>query len=227
MSTTAWSSWLFQERPQLTFEEANKEFESLPEDERIRLMRERYGQEEDILENPAFISDSLQRFDVAMDSIPNKEAYETALFINPEYVESSKLRLAFLRADRFDAENAARRMANFWEAKVQLFGIDNVFNSHLSLFDFQEKDFPALACGSIRLMPRLDNAGRGILCCDTEQYDPNPDSMVSLCSRKFVFNDTSVLNSTCSPFRFLPLPFGRSGCSGILWKLQFSAKTNL
>mmetsp|Transcript_2562 Transcript_2562/g.3958 ORF Transcript_2562/g.3958 Transcript_2562/m.3958 type:complete len:202 (+) Transcript_2562:293-898(+) len=175
--------------PLTTYELLHADFAALSEEEQRKVLRDRYGRGDEIKETPEFISECLQQFKKEIDSIQNKEAYDIALFILPDYVESDRFRLAFLRADYFDAKAAARRMVTYWERKVDLFGTDKAFNPSISVLDFEESDYPALAAGGIRLLPHLDDHGRALLLNYVGYYyHDSVSSMVSKGSAVNVFH---------------------------------------
>jgi len=167
--------------PLTTYELLHADFAALSEEEQRKVLRDRYGRGDEIKETPEFISECLQQFKKEIDSIQNKEAYDIALFILPDYVESDRFRLAFLRADYFDAKAAACRMVTYWERKVDLFGTDKAFNPSISVLDFEESDYPALAAGGVRLLPHLDDLGRALLFSfPGYYYESSVASMVRL-----------------------------------------------
>jgi len=173
------SSWLHT-KPEFTYESLRAEHASLTEEERRRILQERYGLEDEIVESPELISRALVLFDDAVDAIDEKEAYETALFVNPEHVQSNTFRLGFLRATSFDADAAARKMVDYWERKVELFGTDKAFNSYVSCADFNLSDREALAKGGLRLLPYRDDRGRAIVLSFSAYYYSDVESMVKL-----------------------------------------------
>mmetsp|Transcript_21198 Transcript_21198/g.29980 ORF Transcript_21198/g.29980 Transcript_21198/m.29980 type:complete len:376 (+) Transcript_21198:2-1129(+) len=166
--------------PDFTFDALQQEHASLPREERMKIERERFGVEQEIIETPALISDSLAQLDEAIDEIPNKEAYDTAMFINAEHVQSEEFRIAFLRADHFDVEAAAERMVAYWERKVELFGVQKAFNPYVSFLDLKEEDYPALARGGVRLLPSRDDFGRALLFRHMGNFGSNVDAMLRL-----------------------------------------------
>jgi len=171
------TSWLYA-KPEFTYESLRAEHESLTEAERRRILQERYGFEDEIIETPELVSRALVRLEEAIDAIDEKEAYETALFINPGHVQSDIFRLAFLRAESFDANATARRIVDYWERKVELFGTAKAFGNYVSLADFYPKDEEALAKGGLRLLPYCDDRGRAIVFSFSAYYDSDVESMV-------------------------------------------------
>jgi len=167
------------ERPAFTWKSLEEERNALTGQERARLEQEKLGLEpQTIIETPELISRSLELMGNAIDRVEEREAYETALFIDPEHVESDEFRLAFLRADRFDVEKAAQRMINYWERKVELFGPEKAFNRLVSLSDLKQEDYGALVKGGFRCLPNLDESGRAIIFRYFLYYEQDIDTML-------------------------------------------------
>jgi len=166
--------------PDFTFDALQQEHAALPPEERMKIERERFGVEQEIIETPELVSNSLSQLDEAIEDIPNKEAYDTAIFIAADHAQSDKFRLAFLRADYFDVQAAAQRMVSYWERKVELFGVERAFNTHLSFFDLKEEDYPALAKGGVRLLPSRDDFGRALVFRHMGMFGNNVDAMLRL-----------------------------------------------
>mmetsp|Transcript_27989 Transcript_27989/g.36569 ORF Transcript_27989/g.36569 Transcript_27989/m.36569 type:complete len:301 (-) Transcript_27989:808-1710(-) len=99
------------------------------------------------------------------------------LFIDPEYVESEEFRLPFLRADLFNVTAAAQRIVDYWDHKVQLFGVEKGLKRHISLLDLKEEDYEALKLSGVQLLPRVDEAGRAIIFQQLKYSPRTADSM--------------------------------------------------
>mmetsp|Transcript_2269 Transcript_2269/g.3315 ORF Transcript_2269/g.3315 Transcript_2269/m.3315 type:complete len:338 (-) Transcript_2269:325-1338(-) len=171
--------WLYAE-PEFTYETLRAEHESMTVAERTRILQERYGFEDELIESPELVSRALERLQEAIDAIPvdEKEAYETALFINPDHVQSDIFCLGFLRTESYDTNAAARRIVDYWERKVEVFGTAKAFGNYISLADFDPKDQEAIAKGGFRLLPQRDNRGRAIVLSFSAYYDSDVESMV-------------------------------------------------
>jgi hypothetical protein len=89
----------------------------------------------------------------------NREAYDVAVGMSPEYVSSQLL--SFLRADEFNTKAAARRLMSHFQKKLELFGLDRLVKD-ISLEDLDEDDMEALSCGGIQYLPSEDRAGRPV-----------------------------------------------------------------
>jgi hypothetical protein len=89
----------------------------------------------------------------------NREAYEVAVSMSPEYVSSQLL--SFLRAEDFNPKAAARRVMSHFRKKLELFGLDRLVKD-ISLEDLDEDDTEALSCGGIQFLPSKDRTGRPV-----------------------------------------------------------------
>jgi hypothetical protein len=107
------------------------------------------------------ISRALTALDEEIKQISIKLAYEQALLQSPGYVNDPKLRLQFLRADKFDHKSAAKRLVSFFEAKMELFGPEKV-GQVIKLKDLSVEDRAVLETGVIQALPGGDNAGRAV-----------------------------------------------------------------
>mmetsp|Transcript_5606 Transcript_5606/g.7977 ORF Transcript_5606/g.7977 Transcript_5606/m.7977 type:complete len:358 (+) Transcript_5606:223-1296(+) len=169
-----------QEQPPFTWRSLEEERIALSHDERLRIEQEKYGVDREIVETPDLISESLKIMEEEIEAIEDKEEYETALFISQDHIESVEFRLAFLRADHFDAVKAAWRMVEYWKRKVELFGCEKAFKPFVTLLHLHEKDYEALIKGGHRMLPHSDQWGRAILFRYSEYFTKDVDSMIRL-----------------------------------------------
>eukprot|EP00521_Asterionellopsis_glacialis_P009046 CAMPEP_0195281394 /NCGR_PEP_ID=MMETSP0707-20130614/723_1 /TAXON_ID=33640 /ORGANISM="Asterionellopsis glacialis, Strain CCMP134" /LENGTH=316 /DNA_ID=CAMNT_0040340275 /DNA_START=155 /DNA_END=1105 /DNA_ORIENTATION=- len=143
----------------------------MSDEEREEAVRDLYAAEEEIAENPKFIEYKLNELEDEIDKIDHKESYELAQFVNEEYMSDSHFRLMFLRADRFDAKRAAKRLVKYFDRKVELFGTEVAFHK-LSFLDFSAEDRGDVEAGGIYLLPYPDEGGRKIIVtCRTHLQD--------------------------------------------------------
>jgi len=172
-------AWLRQE-PTMSLEDAREELEALSYDDQVRIEREKFGMiEYPVEETPELIALAMEELEEALSTMPaEKEAYETMLFIDPEYVQSEEFQLPFLRADLFNTSAAARRIVDYWEHKVRLFGTGKGLKRHISLLDLKEEDYRALQLSGTQLLPRVDEAGRAIILQQSKYFSRTADSMV-------------------------------------------------
>ena len=128
-------------------------------------------------EEPQFIQDSLANLNNELSKINrnDKVAYEQALQqsleiqqhqqSNPNevYVTSDSFKLSFLRADRFNAKDAAKKIVGYFQIKMELFGVENLCKE-LTFDDLSYEEQCILRDGEVyRFLPETDHAGRHIL----------------------------------------------------------------
>lgn len=93
--------------------------------------------------------------------IEKNSAYRFARELKPQLVNAKRKGMFLDYADG-DAGAAALRMAQYWEARVELFGPERAFESDLGM---SKSDIEALAERAVyRLLPYTDTAGRAIIC---------------------------------------------------------------
>jgi hypothetical protein len=150
-----------------------KEMNKLSMQEREGVLQDIHGVADIPNETPEFVEASLTEMERTIQEIlaPSSwwssssqvSAYEQARNINPSYVQDTKLRLMFLRADRFHAKDAALRMIQFFEEKLSLFGPDKL-TMNIVLRDMNADDTKSLESGFFQILPNRDRAGRAIIC---------------------------------------------------------------
>jgi hypothetical protein len=107
------------------------------------------------------------------------DAYALAESQSTEYLRSEKFRLMFLRAESFDARNAAHRIIQFLEHKLELFGPTKLCKE-ITLDDLTPEDMESLENGHMQLMPVRDPSDRAIFvyCGNCVKYT-TPENLVS------------------------------------------------
>jgi hypothetical protein len=130
--------------------------------ERDLLYEQIHGVDERIEETPDFVTECLQMLDLRLSAIAKKPAYNLAFHTSKDYVTDRKFRLMFARAECFDAQKAAMRLARFMDLKLELFG-EKALTRPLYLSDLDKESFEFLKSGGIQMLPARDRAGRMIL----------------------------------------------------------------
>jgi len=98
-----------------------------------------------------------------------REAYDEALKQNESYVKD--LRLAFLRAEKFDVHKAVIRMFAHYDMKWTLFQDPEILGRDIRFSDFSSpEDMNLLKQGMCQLLPLKDRVGRPIIFL----YSPRP-----------------------------------------------------
>mmetsp|Transcript_36616 Transcript_36616/g.88744 ORF Transcript_36616/g.88744 Transcript_36616/m.88744 type:complete len:336 (-) Transcript_36616:842-1849(-) len=111
-------------------------------------------------------------------SVRLRAAYNKAVFLNPDYVNSDNFILMFLRSSKFDPKTTASKIVDHFKYKLELFGYDNL-GKELMYEDLDEGTKNALASGAVQVLPQRDKAGRAIVffALDALNYD-NVDSQL-------------------------------------------------
>jgi hypothetical protein len=138
-----------------------KEITELSIKERELVFYDLHGVAEPINEEPELIAKSLVELDVAIANIHNKEAYELAEMIDPQYVHSLEFRLMFLRSERFVVKHTASRIVRHFKTKLELFGPKSLARD-IRYDDLDEDAVKSLQAGHLQLLPLRDRTGRVI-----------------------------------------------------------------
>jgi hypothetical protein len=147
-------------------------------EEREEVLDDLHGITEIHEEASELIAGALTALEDEINQISKKTAYEQALSASPGYVHDPKLRLQFLRADKFDHKRAAKRLVSFFEAKMELFGPEKV-GRDIKLKDLSADDRDVLENGAMQALPGRDNAGRAVFFQYlAHQRCPHVDNMV-------------------------------------------------
>ena len=136
-----------------------QELNELSVQERERLQEEVHGIANPMVEeSPDLIERRLLQMDDELTRIRKRSAYDRALFLCPSYVKDRSFRLLFLRADDLHPRRAAQRMVDFFDFKLELFGMD-LLGKRIRL-----EDVPSMNVGYSQMLPQKDRSGRAILC---------------------------------------------------------------
>lgn len=113
-------------------------------------------------EDPLMLQTGLMQLQHYVDSMKRGTVYEEAELMDSNYVHDRNFQLMFLRADRYNAKEAAERMIRFFDLKKSLFGTEKLVKD-ITMEDLSEDDRETLRSGYMQLPPYLDMAGRTIL----------------------------------------------------------------
>jgi len=173
-------------------EQMAREHAEASQEEHDQANRDLYGIEDYVIdETDEFLEESFRLLDEAIQDVEEKEAYELASFVNPDYITSKKFRIMFLRAERFDIPKTAVRIVKYWDRKVQLFGTDNAFKP-LSILDFPAQDEVALWSAGLSLLNARDSVGRALAFCYRKYWDHRPESRDSMVRLLWIILHTAV-----------------------------------
>ena len=131
-------------------------------------------------ETPEFIHESLLKLEQELEKLKETERkdYDLAKSIDRHYVQNTKFRIKFLRADRYHAKNAARRIARHFKAKIELFGIEKAVKDIVQ-DDLTPEDMAVLNYGAPSILPLRDRSGR-VVCL----WIPRPQIQEMACLPK-------------------------------------------
>jgi hypothetical protein len=159
--------------------------------ERVAAMQDLHGALDKVEETPELISSKLSELDAYLHTIEHgkREAVDEAIPRDADYVRN--LRLAFLRAENFDAKKAALRMTAHFTARLSLFETPEVLARDIRLSDFtDERDIFAIKKG-IQLLPHPDRVERPVVFMTPVGIGEEPFYLPSIvstsCRMIFVF----------------------------------------
>lgn len=124
----------------------------------------------------------LEEFEIALDQIPEKPAYDLAKRMRPEYVYDKAFRRMFLRSQEFDATLAAEVMVNHFETKRMVYGDGEILWREVRQSDLKEEDIDFLNTGALQIIPARDAAGRMIFCMNDVNASSKHESEIDLVS---------------------------------------------
>jgi len=91
--------------------------------------------------------------------------------LQPDLINDENM-LQFLWAEGFNATNAAKKMARYWDHRYKLFGKEK-FMLPITLKGALKDDSVALSRGYVQLLPSTDSAGRAVLFIDWSCHEPS------------------------------------------------------
>jgi hypothetical protein len=151
--------------------------------EREHAYEDMHGVSSIVHETPELIVGTLDQMQLCLEKIKYKPAYNLAIAIQADYVRDPKLRLMFLRADRFDPELAAKRLIKFFDWKLKIFGKEKLCQWHIGYNDLDTNARIMVESGSYQVLPERDNRGRAILVVSANcvtQFHQNPQSLLQM-----------------------------------------------
>jgi hypothetical protein len=130
--------------------------------EREEAYEDLHGVSAQVHETPELIAKTLHEMEHCLQGIHHKHAYVLAEAFRDDYVQDPTLRLLFLRADRFDAEKSAKRLVDFLDWKLKLFGEEKLCQWHIGLDDLDEDAQFLVKSGVDQILPSRDTRGRAV-----------------------------------------------------------------
>ena len=138
-----------------------RDMHDLTIEERENVYEEIHGVSGPILETPILVQESLQAMDQAIYEISDRHAYDQAKLLSPAFVMDTKFRLSFLRAERFNAKQAAARITKYFKFKLELFGIGKLVKK-ITWDDLDEDTRRVVEQGCIQVLSSRDSQGRAV-----------------------------------------------------------------
>jgi len=130
---------------------------------------------------------SLKALEKEIDRISKKDAYNQALFLNPNFVKDPKFQLMFLRALEFNIEAAADMIVKHFDAKHELFGDGEILAREIRQSDLSARDLEIVQHGLFQILPTSDASGRAVICMIVDLHNFRMSEFVSLIGAQFMF----------------------------------------
>jgi hypothetical protein len=143
---------------------------NLSTQEREQAYEDIHGVFEMVQETPELIAKTLSQIEIHLQKIHHKPAYDLAIAIRADYVRDPKLRLMFLRADRFDPELASKRLIKFMDWKLILFGRDKLCQWHIGIADLDGYAKFMVESGVMQTLPSRDSRGRVVTVISSNDH---------------------------------------------------------
>jgi len=174
-----------------------------------------------LVEDGEFLSQKFRELESAINAIeavgssgsdPDLAAYQLARDKDEIYVNHPLFRIGFLRAARYDAQSAARRMMRYIREKLDLFGIEKLVRD-IIISDLGDDGRRYLERGGLQIMPERDTAGRRVVFM-TSVLDETATESDYLSARKAYFYFFSSLAEDDDERGKI------KGIVGILWRVH-------
>lgn len=150
---------------------------SLSFNERQTISEEIHGVSGEITETPEFAEKGLSALRKIIDKVPSggkaanvRRAFDRALFLRPSMQNDDRFLLMFLRAQRFDVNNAASLLFLYFEQKLELFG-EYVLCRKIMLPDLTEAEVELVKSGANLLLSGRERTGRCISYAKLSAWD--------------------------------------------------------
>jgi hypothetical protein len=121
-----------------------------------------HGVSDLIEETPEMVEGGLVQLESEILLLKDRAAYDLAESMDPSYTRNRDFRLAFLRTELFDSQQAAVRLIRHFQMKLDLFGRDRLVMD-ITQDDLDKDDMDALYSGYGQFLSATDRAGRLII----------------------------------------------------------------
>jgi hypothetical protein len=139
-----------------------KQMMKLSVEEREKVYMDLHAVKIGSIETKEAIDAGLDSLNEEIEKLHDKHAYNIAWSVNSKHVENRSFRVAFLRADSFDARKAALRIVRHFQVKLDLFGDDKLVMDIVQ-DDLDRETMEAMHCGRGQWLDAKDRAGRRII----------------------------------------------------------------
>jgi hypothetical protein len=140
-------------------------------------------------------------------SIRDKEAYDEGEVLSKSFVQDRNRRIAFLRADLFDAKKAANRMVSHLKTKREIFGRHKLVK-RITLDDLDDECIALLRSGSQQILPSRDASGRVVVLSQPKVFfslDPAYKDPFSTSTKCFWYLMMSITEDEYSQKKWIRL----------------------
>ncbi|KAL3919590.1 MAG: hypothetical protein SGILL_003680 [Bacillariaceae sp.] len=202
-----------------------KKMQQLYMEEGDRVVFDVHGLPQIVDQDPDDLQPYLSRLEQNINEMPadKKQAFLKARDMNPAYINSEQLRLMFLRAKRFDTQEAAENIVYHFEVKQVLWGDGECLGRQIHYSDLSEDDRSSADSGFMSVLPERDAAGRAVMW-----FRPVPEAHKTAenCMRAMWYIGNNILSSTETQKKGIVVVFynvGAERTSGfeMIRKIQF------
>jgi hypothetical protein len=136
-----------------------KQMSLLSVKDRERAYMDVHGVSDLVEETPEMVEGGLVQLESEILLLKDRAAYDLAESMDPSYIRNRDFRLAFLRTELFDSQQAALRLIRHFQLKLDLFG-RNRLAMDITQDDLDQDDMDVLYSGYGRSLSTTDRAGR-------------------------------------------------------------------
>jgi hypothetical protein len=136
-----------------------KQMSLLSVQDRERAYMDVHGVSDLVEETPEMVEGGLAQMESEILLLKDRAAYDLAEYMDPSYTRNRDFRLALLRTELFDSQQAALRLIRHFQLKLDLFGRDRLAMD-ITQDDLDIDDMDTLYRGYGQFLSAKDRAGR-------------------------------------------------------------------
>jgi hypothetical protein len=136
-----------------------KQMSRLSVQDREKAYMDVHGVSDQVEETPEMVERGLVQLESEILLLKDRAAYDLAESMDPNYTRNRDFRLAFLRTELFDSQQAALRLMRHFQTKLDLFGRDRLVMD-ITQDDLEKDDMVTLYSGYCQSLSATDRAGR-------------------------------------------------------------------